>query len=171
MNFQAGYRDGIGAGQQSTVQAGFDEGYSQKGVPLGREVGHLRGISASLLAYLASDAFPATRISQDERTEYTERTRELVRRLGKFRVADLAGPDLEAEQHAREHGEDVVIPQEVQDQRDMDSLEDSLAGMNGAGSSAVASKGDTKTPYQELQECKEDLKELLKRCGLEDILG
>lgn len=85
--------------------------------------------------------------------------------MGKFRVADLAGPDLEAEKHAREHGEDISLPQEIQDQRDMDSLQDSLYAMSGQ-SSDVASKDKKATPFEELQECKMELQALLQQCSL-----
>jgi hypothetical protein len=85
--------------------------------------------------------------------------------MGKFRVAELAGPDLEAEKHAREHGEDVSLPQEIQDQRDMDSLQDSLDAMSGQ-SANVASTGKKATPLEDLQRCKTELQALLQQCGL-----
>ncbi|KAK0561742.1 hypothetical protein OC844_003055 [Tilletia horrida] len=49
----AGYREGITAGKMSTLQAGFDEGFSTVGAPLGRAVGRLRGETTSLFAYVA----------------------------------------------------------------------------------------------------------------------
>lgn len=97
----------------------------------------------------------------------TEQTRVLVRRLGKFRVADLAGPDVEAEQHAREHGEDVTLPQEIQDQRDMDSLEDSLENALSKKPEDSAQNTIQPKPYEELQECRKDLQALLKLCNID----
>ncbi|KAK0554582.1 hypothetical protein OC846_002058 [Tilletia horrida] len=55
----AGYREGITDGKLSSLQAGFDEGFSTVGAPLGRAVGRLRGEATSLLAFvgrMASDA-------------------------------------------------------------------------------------------------------------------
>lgn len=119
------------------------------------------------MTYLGSSS--PTDIPEDQRTVLTEQARELVRKLGKFRVADLAGPDLEAEKHAREHGEDVTLPQEIQDQRDMDSLQDSLDDMTGQ-SSEVSQKDDGTTAFAELQKCKQELEALLQQCGLDITL-
>ncbi|KAL9932842.1 hypothetical protein V8E36_008097 [Tilletia maclaganii] len=47
-----GYREGITAGKLSTLQAGFDEGFSTVGAPLGRAVGQLRGQALSLCVYV-----------------------------------------------------------------------------------------------------------------------
>ncbi|EPQ31000.1 uncharacterized protein PFL1_01189 [Pseudozyma flocculosa PF-1] len=38
-----GYREGITAGKLSTLQAGFDHGFSEVGAPIGRALGQLRG--------------------------------------------------------------------------------------------------------------------------------
>lgn len=120
-------------------------------------------MAASLLAYLSSSS--SSSLSQEDRNAFTEKTRDLVRRLGRFRVAELAGPDVEAEKHAREHGEDVIVPQEIQDQKEMDSLEDSLAGMNRDTSKNGTLEQHTK-PYEELQACKRELQDMLQHCGL-----
>jgi hypothetical protein len=164
MYFQAGYREGITAGQQATAQAGFDEGYNTKGVPLGRETGLLRGVAASVLAYLGTNASIDRLIAPQDHEAFTQQARDLVRKLGKFRVADLAGPDVEAEQHAKEHGEDVVVPQQIQDQRDMDSLQDSLEGLTNQRK--IQTSAVPTPPYEELQACKRELKGLLERLNL-----
>lgn len=122
------------------------------------------------MTYLGSGSGSDTNLSEDQRAALTEKTRDLVRRLGKFRVADLAGPDLEAEQHAREHGEDVTLPQDLQDQRDMDSLEESLGAMAGHSSEVVQADTGTPSAFADLQHCKQELKAVLQQCGLDIVL-
>ncbi|KAH8550593.1 hypothetical protein BGW37DRAFT_497558 [Umbelopsis sp. PMI_123] len=45
-----GYKDGIVAGKDITIQEGFNKGYKE-GVALGRQFGKLRGIASTLLVY------------------------------------------------------------------------------------------------------------------------
>jgi len=45
---QAGYREGVTAGKTSALQEGFDAGFAESGVPLGRQVGHARGMATAL---------------------------------------------------------------------------------------------------------------------------
>lgn len=45
---QAGYREGVTAGKTSALQEGFDAGFAESGVPLGRQVGHARGVATAL---------------------------------------------------------------------------------------------------------------------------
>jgi len=44
---QAGFREGAAAGKTSALQEGFDAGFAESGVPLGRQVGHARGVAAA----------------------------------------------------------------------------------------------------------------------------
>lgn len=170
---KAGYREGISAGRLSTMQNGFDQGYAV-GAPLGRQVGELRGVAASLLAYLTSSTSTGksgaatTSSSQNivddtARKEVIEKTRDLIRRLGKLRLKDLAPRDHEAEQHAIDHGEEIQVPQDLQDKRDMETLEDS---MNGLGASATKQQA---SGLEELQSCRAELRELLNAVGLQAL--
>lgn len=165
---QAGYRDGIGEGKAATAQRGFDEGFGKIGVPIGRELGLLRGVAASLLAYLTSNASSTTTasISEYERNSITSETRNVIRALGRIRLSDLAPRDLEAEEHARAHGEEIELPQELKDKRDMESLEDSLGAMGG---DAHARRGGGQEDLKaEVQACRITLKSLLERAGMQE---
>ncbi len=52
-SLQSGYREGITAGKLSTLQEGFDQAFAEVGVPLGRQVGLLRGKMDALLFSVA----------------------------------------------------------------------------------------------------------------------
>jgi len=173
----AGYRDGIGEGKASTAQRGFDEGYSKTGFPIGRELGVLRGVAANLLAYLtasnnsssstsSSGAMPnGTPSDGNDQASLVGETRNIVRLLGKIRLVDLAPRDLEAEEHARSHGEEIELPMELQDKRDMESLEDSLESMGGGNSRNGTTQVDRRA---ELETCKSTLKTILERLGMRE---
>ena len=83
-----------------------------------------------------------------ERDGLVQEARTLATELGDIRLTDIAPPDLEAEQHAREHLEsaaqdevgDVPLPEELQDKRNMESLEDMMNRM-GAGQASVEKRG------------------------------
>ena len=169
---KAGYREGISAGRLSTMQNGFDQGYAV-GAPLGRQIGELRGVAASLLAYLTSSTSTGKSaaatitspniVDDTARKEVIEKMRDLIRRLGKLRLKDLAPRDHEAEQHAIDHGEEIQVPQDLQDKRDMEALEDS---MNGLGASATKQQA---SGLEELQACRVQLRELLNAVGLQAL--
>ena len=169
---QAGYREGISAGRASTVQAGFDEGYSVHGAPLGRELGQLRGLANGLLVLLTSTTLPLPQASSwvpgasgNSKDAAVEAARDLVRRLGKLRIQDVAPPDEEAERHAREHGEDALLPPELQEKREMESLEDGLEGILSSGGARQAPDGRL-----EMNACRTALQDLLKQVGLQTLL-
>lgn len=169
MHTQAGYREGITAGRGSTLQAGFDEGYSATGAPLGRELGYLRGLASSLLVFLTS---PSSAVSSSSLTtasieETTSTAREIVRRLGKLKVQDVAPKDLEAEAHAREHGEEVEVPAELAEKREMQGLEHQLQAM---GSGITNEQQEWPSGQQEVQQCRAQLQTLLGQFGLQQLL-
>lgn len=129
MLFQAGYRDGITVGKERALQGGFDIGFADFGAPLGREIGEMRGIVASLLALLrsshASTSTPTSTsvsslasggggasklrytmvdaMSEDDREALRREIGALGTRLGMLGLQDVAPPDEEALVHAREH--------------------------------------------------------------------
>lgn len=97
---QAGYRDGIVAGKESQLQAGFDQGYATFGVPHGRALGQARGQLSTLLHVLKS---------QPNAAALLEEAQELNRDLNLLSMDDVCPKDFEAEKHFREeHGE--VLP-------------------------------------------------------------
>ena len=149
---KAGYREGITAGKESALQAGFDEGFANVGAPIGRQLGILRGIASALLSSLRSSA------SDPQKATAVEQLREIASQLGAIRFSDIAPPDLEAERHAREHLGDrrleeadeteASVPEEVQDKRAIESLEDMLAQM---GSGSTPTKRPSIDDVNELQ--------------------
>lgn len=126
---QAGYREGIIAGKEASLQEGFDMGFANVGVPIGRELGNLRGIASALVAYLSEDA-------HDLKLSEVEEARAISTSLSQIRFSDIAPGDLEAEQHAREHiNDDPAISQteELSQKRDMEILEDMLSQLAAEG--------------------------------------
>ncbi|KAI0027742.1 hypothetical protein K488DRAFT_60556 [Vararia minispora EC-137] len=91
----AGYREGITAGKDAALQEGFDAGYAFVGIPLGHELGFLRGQASALHTILSTSPAP-------DCIQVVE-ARAIMDGLAVVRFTDIAPRDLEAEQHAREH--------------------------------------------------------------------
>ncbi|KAG9315435.1 hypothetical protein JVU11DRAFT_3045 [Chiua virens] len=89
-----GYREGIIAGKEAFLQAGFDAGFADVGVPLGRELGKLRGVAAAIGSFLNS---------QNPNSLDLEELHAISAILSTIHFSDIVPPDLEAEQHAKEH--------------------------------------------------------------------
>ena len=135
---QAGYREGITAGKESALQGGFDQGFAEVGAPLGREIGLLRGFASALLAFLSSSSHAnAPTTTQEDHDAFVHEARIIASELSNIRFTDIAPPDLEAEQHAREHLEAddpmdddrdgmIVGDEGLQQKREMESLEDMM---------------------------------------------
>ena len=138
---QAGYREGITAGKASTVQAGFNEGFAA-GAQAGRQLGELRGTAAYVLARLLAASSPAADAA------LIDAARTLVRDLGRLGVEDILGPDTEALEHTREHGE------REHGEVDVDVLS---SGIGGLGASE---RGPT------IDDCRARLDQLCASCGL-----
>ncbi|KIM78529.1 hypothetical protein PILCRDRAFT_98408 [Piloderma croceum F 1598] len=115
-----GYREGITAGKESALQEGFDDGFAHVGVPLGHELGILRGIASALYSFLSS-----TSPAQDP---MVVEARDIASLLANIRFTDIAPRDLEAEEHARQHLEaddnTLDMNEEVEEKRRMEELED-----------------------------------------------
>ncbi|KAG6372745.1 hypothetical protein JVT61DRAFT_7140 [Boletus reticuloceps] len=131
----AGYREGIIAGKEAFLQAGFDAGFADIGVPLGRELGNLRGVAAAIRAQILS--------TQSAESVDLEEIRSISSGLSSIRFADIAPRDLEAEQHAKEHldvDDPAIIensdsgsekaPQERPTMEDMAKLKERLASLS-----------------------------------------
>ncbi|PVG00336.1 hypothetical protein CPB86DRAFT_782666 [Serendipita vermifera] len=101
-----GYREGITAGKESALQEGFDEGFEKIGAPIGRELGYLRGIVHALSSTL--EHIPTHAGSEISRSQLATDLQELIQRLNRLRLKDLAPRDLQAEAHAREHRDTEV---------------------------------------------------------------
>ena len=106
------------------------------GAPLGREIGLLRGFASALLAFLSSSSNAnAPTTTQVDHAALVNEARVIASELSNIRFTDVAPPDLEAEQHAREHLEaddpmdddrDGVGDEGPQQKREMESLEDMM---------------------------------------------
>ncbi|PFH49288.1 hypothetical protein AMATHDRAFT_148015 [Amanita thiersii Skay4041] len=165
----AGYREGITAGKESAIQEGFDSGFAQVGAPIGRELGMLRGIASALIDILVSLStrsalYQPTTVSYDL---MLADARDIASQLVKVRFTDIAPPDLEAEAHAREHLEslydaEISVPEELAERREMENLEDMLAGM-GTG---VETKEVKRLSTDDVRRLKERLYSL---CGVMGI--
>lgn len=131
-----GYREGITAGKEAYLQQGFNDGFAHVGVPLGREIGLLRGFASAILAYLKS---PTCNIEPSVHETLLQETRTVAATLNQIRFSDIAPPDLEAEQHEREHREtagrddEMTMNEELQEKRDVESLEDMISSMSTTG--------------------------------------
>lgn len=126
---------------------------------MGREIGLLRGAASALLSLLTSKQPLPVPISTStsnsvDRDALTREARAIAASLNNIRFSDIAPPDLEAEQHAREHLEaaaeddremDVDLGEEVGNKRKIESLEDAMARM-GAGSMSAEEKKGRPTP-------------------------
>lgn len=101
-----------------------------------------------------------------------QEARTLATELGDIRLTDIAPPDLEAEQHAREHLEsaaqdedgDVPLPEELQDKRNMESLEDMMARITAGAVPATVKTGRPTT--EDVQKLSSRLEALAGRLSL-----
>ncbi|KAF8996669.1 hypothetical protein BDZ89DRAFT_795928 [Hymenopellis radicata] len=143
-----GYREGITAGKESALQEGFDAAFAQTGVPLGHQLGILRG-TASVLVSVLSKQQGSSALLYDARS--------ILSALANVRFSDIAPRDLEAEEHARQHleTEGVHVPEKV------DRLEDRLS----AG--AITSAAETTRPtMDDVHALKDRLDKLIQQTGL-----
>ena len=126
--WQAGYREGITAGKEAASQEGFDAGFANVGVPIGRELGLLRGTSSVVLAFLQKSS------DINEKAQMLAEAQDISSQLSRVRFSDIMPRDLEAEEHAREHLETEGIPldmnEEIADKREVEGLEDMLANLS-----------------------------------------
>ncbi|KAF8441039.1 hypothetical protein L210DRAFT_3334197, partial [Boletus edulis BED1] len=135
----AGYREGIIAGKEAFLQAGFDAGFADVGVPLGRELGHLRGVAAAIRAQILS--------TQSAESVDLEEIRSISSGLSSIQFTDIAPRDLEAEQHAKEH---------------LDADDPAIIENSDSGSE----KAPQERPAEDMAKLKERLASLSTKLGL-----
>ncbi|KAF9484176.1 hypothetical protein BDN70DRAFT_789102, partial [Pholiota conissans] len=116
-----GYREGITAGKEAASQEGFDEGFANVGVPIGRELGLLRGIATVILFSLKASPDSCARDAIAE-------AQEISSLLSRIRFSDIMPRDLEAEEHARQHleaeGMELDVNEDIAEKRDLEGIED-----------------------------------------------
>ncbi|GAA6004592.1 hypothetical protein JCM11491_002161 [Sporobolomyces phaffii] len=165
----AGYRDGITAGKNANLQAGFDQGFALA-APYARELGALRGIAASVLALLTTasgakhsgtvlaaldDASSPATTTKDA---LVAELRDVVNALGKLDATRVLPVDAEAEEHAKSH-EDEGVSQQMRDRKEMREMEELLSGVGGRPA-----------PPSGVDECRARLARVLAVFGMEDVL-
>lgn len=164
------------------------------GVPLGRQVGLLRGLIAGFLAAYSSSSLghlEKLRQNVDDDLAALSEIREISRLLAQLRFSDIEPLDFEAEAHAREHLADsqdtlvngneaiggdamdlVDLPEEVKERKEMDALEDALNAMTAAdsGSAKTSTQIESARPsLQDLVEWKTRLRRAMDALGLSDM--
>ncbi|KAG5646179.1 hypothetical protein DXG03_004232 [Asterophora parasitica] len=129
-----GYREGITAGKEASVQEGFNTGFADVGAPLGRDLGLIRGKSSALLSFLLSATSTVLGVSDEEKETLVAEAREIASQLGNIRYSDIEPRDLEAEQHAREHleaeGQAMEVNEDLEQKKQLESVEDMLSRMS-----------------------------------------
>ncbi|GAA6061256.1 hypothetical protein JCM10212_000697 [Sporobolomyces blumeae] len=163
----AGYRDGITAGKNDKLQAGFDQGFAQA-VPYARELGTLRGTAATMLAILTTSSgakhvvalmSASGALSDEDQSRVVGELRDVVNALGKLDANRVLPVDKEAEAHARSHA-DEGISQVMRDRKEMREMEDLVNGLGG---------GPAK-PLSGLAECRERLERVSSALGLDGLI-
>ncbi|KAI9283114.1 hypothetical protein BC943DRAFT_328308 [Umbelopsis sp. AD052] len=95
-----GYKDGIVAGKDVTIQEGFNKGYKE-GVALGRQFGKLRGVTSTLLVYY-------TQVQKDVLdASLLEQLTQLYNELSAIGVEDLYTKDYFREPSSEEEKKDA----------------------------------------------------------------
>lgn len=133
-------------------------------MPLGRQVGLLRGRAAALLSFLIMSATAGS--------EHLQAARDIANKLGRIRFLDIAPRDLEAEQHAKEHLDsykgsadadmDLGENEELADKRAMEGLEDLMANMSSERLAANSGRPTLK----DLTELEKQLDSLCLQVGI-----
>jgi len=139
----AGYREGITAGKERTLQAGFDSGFASVGAPIGRELGILRGITSALLPFVISHS--------SNRPDWEP----------------LVNEDVEAEEHAQEHlivGGGLEVNEEVAAGTRVGQPEGILSTLATGPSTGVIQSG--KPTMDDVRQMKKQLGHLTGRLGL-----
>lgn len=157
----SGYREGIIAGKESALQEGFDAGFAHVGVPIGRDLGSMRGVISAISSFLSSK-------SQEHSTTLLTTAREISSSLAGVRFSDIVPPDQEAEQHAREHldaNDDLVgQSEELLQKREVEGLEDMMQRLT-AGSASTSSQG--RPTREDVVRLKEGILNLSGQLGLD----
>jgi hypothetical protein len=83
---QAGYREGITAGKESSVQHGFNHGYPI-GAALGRQTGFARGSLTAMLSFLTSSRSHS--LPDDVRESRTREAHEILALFSDVHVKDI----------------------------------------------------------------------------------
>lgn len=153
------------------MQEGFDEGFASVGVSLGHEIGVLRGLVSSVLAYLLSPHFQShsSTAPPGAHTAILQEIRDIANELSDVRFSDIAPPDLQAEEHARLHLEqtgeemDVTSNESLVEKRRVEQVEDMFASLTATGTEKEKKKRPT---LEDVGKLKGRLSEMCQVLGL-----
>jgi hypothetical protein len=111
-------------------------------VPIGRELGLLRGIATVVLHHLNDMSTDGA-----HRDAARAEVHEIAAQLARVRFSDIVPRDLDAEAHARQHmeadGTPLAVHDEIAAKRDVEGMEDMLADMTAGNGKA---RGATMRP-------------------------
>lgn len=113
------------------MQEGFDQSFSAS-VEAARRLGNLRGRAAALLAYHTSQQSQQSHQTPTSTaaTSHIEKLRDLLRTLNGVKRDDILPKDLEREIHEKEeHADGDGFELDINEQREMEGLENALAGI------------------------------------------
>lgn len=137
-------------------------GFANVGVPIGRELGLLRGASSVVLAFLNKSS------NISEKAQMLAEAQEISSQLSRVRFSDIMPRDLEAEAHAREHleaeGIELDINEEIADKREVEVLEDLLANLSA--DNGKSRERHARPTIDDVQVLKDRLKLLTNRLDL-----
>lgn len=146
------------------MQEGFNAGFADVGVPMGRELGMLRGFASACLAFL--DSSHSSGFANREST--IAEVREIASRLAGIRFTDIAPRDLEAEEHARLHLEaedEIQTDEQLALKRKMETIEDMFTQLNAGASPSGISSGPRPTMH-DVQQLSIQLRIICGQVGL-----
>jgi hypothetical protein len=137
-------------------------GFANVGVPIGRELGILRGASSVVLAFL-NKSFDIS-----EKAQMLTEAQEISSQLSRVRFSDIMPRDLEAEAHAREHleaeGVELDMNEEIANKREVEGLEDLLANLSA--DNGKSRERHARPTIDDVQVLKDRLKLLTNRLDL-----
>lgn len=121
INEQEGYREGITAGKESTLQQGFDLSFRDVGAPLGRKVGILKGKASALTMFVQgrgplSKEAAKSHVGSGDNESLRGQLAQLLKEIEAIELEHVAERDYEAEEHELMHareaqeGADIRLP-------------------------------------------------------------
>jgi len=132
------------------------------GVPVGRELGMMRGIVSAMLSFLNDTSVLV--VPRDTDRQAIADTEEISARLSRIRFSEVMPPDREAEEHARLHqeedGDELFVGQE---REELELLEDMVEQMN---TREVLRPEEGRPTAEDVQVLKNRLDQLAARLGM-----
>jgi len=149
------------------LQEGFDQGFATAGVPIGRELGLVRGIVSAIISS-SSSLFDETMPPPDTGDHQTiTEIQEINSRLSRIRFSDIVPPDLEAEEHARQHQGEDGNELGAAEGRDLELLESMIEQMNTDSEKPNGHSAKLRPIGDDVRVLKDRLDQLAGRLGMD----